>query len=30
MGWLGHSAAVPQNLDNWGFAALSRQPPIHM
>jgi hypothetical protein len=26
-GWLGHSAAVPQVVAFWGFAALSRQPP---
>ncbi len=27
-GWLGQSEAVPQWFDVWGFAALSRQPPL--
>ena len=29
-GWLGHSATVPQMAQDWGFAALSRQPhPVY-
>ncbi len=30
MGGLRQSEAVPQRLKNWGFAALSHQPPIFL
>ncbi len=29
-GWLGHSEAVPQMAEDWGFATLSHQPPTKL
>jgi hypothetical protein len=30
LGWLGHSAAMPQMAENWGFASLQPQPPTEV